>query len=98
MYAELGGGAVSNEQIREYLWSTLKGGQVVPGYGHGVLRAPDPRFTALLEFCESRPALLDDPSVRLVKQTFEVAPDVLKEHGKVQRGTKSAVQHRLMIR
>jgi citrate synthase len=83
MHAALGGGDVSADQIKDYLWKTLKSGQVVPGYGHGVLRAPDPRFAALLQFCESRPALLADPSVRLVKQTFEVAPDVLKEHGKV---------------
>lgn len=52
-------------------------------YGHGVLRSPDPRFTALLEFCDSRPDLMADPAVELVKKTFEVAPAVLKEHGKV---------------
>lgn len=28
----------TDEQIKEYIWSTLKGGQVVPGYGHAVLR------------------------------------------------------------
>lgn len=52
-------------------------------YGHGVLRSPDPRFMALLEFCEQRPELLADPTVQLVKKTYEVAPAVLKEHGKV---------------
>ena len=30
----------SEDTIREYLWKTLKSGQVIPGYGHGVLRKP----------------------------------------------------------
>lgn len=28
----------SNDAVKEYIWSTLNGGQVVPGYGHAVLR------------------------------------------------------------
>jgi citrate synthase len=84
MKADLGGDSFSPEQIKDYLWRTLRGGQVVPGYGHGVLRAPDPRFVALLAFCESRPALLADPVVRMVRATAEVAPGVLAEHGKTK--------------
>ncbi|KAJ6502617.1 citrate synthase-like protein [Mycena sanguinolenta] len=83
MQAEIGND-VSHEQIKEYLWKTLKGGQVVPGYGHGVLRNPDPRFIALQEFCDARPELEESPIVRLVKKTYEVAPGVLKEHGKTK--------------
>ena len=30
----------SNEQVKEHLWSLLKSGRVVPGYGHAVLRKP----------------------------------------------------------
>ena len=37
MRAQIGENA-SDEQVSEYVWSTLKGGQVVPGYGHAVLR------------------------------------------------------------
>ena len=51
-------------------------------YGHGVLRDPDPRFFALRTFCEVRPELKDSPIINLVKKTAEVAPSVLKEHGK----------------
>ncbi len=29
---------VPDEKVAEYVWSTLKSGQVVPGYGHAVLR------------------------------------------------------------
>ena len=37
MRSQIGEGA-SDEQVAEYVWSTLKSGQVVPGYGHAVLR------------------------------------------------------------
>ncbi|KAK7014922.1 citrate synthase [Favolaschia claudopus] len=83
MQAEIGSD-VSHEQIKAYLWKTLKSGQVVPGYGHGVLRNPDPRFIALQEFCDARPELQESSIIRLVKKTYEVAPDVLKEHGKTK--------------
>ncbi|CAE6437551.1 hypothetical protein ACGC1H_004401 [Rhizoctonia solani] len=74
----------SHDQIREYLWKTLKGGQVVPGYGHGVLRKPDPRFIALQQFSASRAELKDSPIIQLVNKTSEVAPSVLTEHGKAK--------------
>ena len=67
MRKELGDN-ITHEHIKEFLWKTLKGGQVVPGYGHGVLRNPDPRFIALQEFCETRPKLLADPVIQLVKK------------------------------
>ncbi|KAF5365614.1 hypothetical protein D9758_003214 [Tetrapyrgos nigripes] len=78
------GDNVDHDRIREYLWKTLKSGQVVPGYGHGVLRKPDPRFMALQQFCDSRPELGNSPIIQLVKKTYEVAPNVLKEHGKTK--------------
>ncbi|PCH38081.1 citrate synthase [Wolfiporia cocos MD-104 SS10] len=78
------GDNVSHDDIKEFLWRTLKSGQVVPGYGHGVLRNPDPRFIALQQFCETRPELLKDPVIQLVKKTYDVAPAVLKEHGKTK--------------
>ena len=34
------------ETIAAYAWKTLKGGQVIPGYGHAVLRKTDPRYAA----------------------------------------------------
>ena len=30
----------SDDTIRDFLWKTLRSGQVIPGYGHGVLRKP----------------------------------------------------------
>ncbi|KAF8201448.1 citrate synthase-like protein [Pholiota molesta] len=83
MQKELGT-EITEEKIKEYLWKTLKSGQVVPGYGHGVLRNPDPRFIALQEFCDGKPELKSSPIIELVNKTFKVAPDVLKEHGKTK--------------
>lgn len=37
------GDNVTEEQLKEFIWKTLKSGQVVPGYGHAVLRKTDPR-------------------------------------------------------
>ena len=62
------GDNITHDHIKEYLWRTLKSGQVVPGYGHGVLRKSDPRFIALQEFCDTRPDLLASPTIQLVKK------------------------------
>lgn len=70
--------------ITSYLWSTLQSGQVIPGYGHAVLRNPDPRFVALMQFASSRPSIAADPLFRLVQSTSEIAPQVLTEHGKTK--------------
>ena len=48
------GNDLSDQAIKDYLWSTLKSGQVVPGYGHAVLRKTDPRYMAQREFAEVR--------------------------------------------
>lgn len=70
--------------IKDYLWSTLKSGRVIPGYGHAVLRKPDPRFQALMDFAAARPEIANDPVFRLVKANSDIAPQVLTEHGKVR--------------
>ena len=77
------GPSFSDSDVKDYLWSTLKSGQVVPGYGHAVLRKPDPRFEALIDFASARPEIAEDPVFRLVKKNSEIAPGVLMEHGKV---------------
>jgi citrate synthase len=35
----------SSDQVKDFVWNTLKSGKVVPGYGHAVLRKTDPRYT-----------------------------------------------------
>jgi len=74
----------SQDTIRGYLWKTLKSGRVIPGYGHGVLRKPDPRFRALNEFGNKRQNIAKDETFRLVHQISQIAPGVLTEHGKTK--------------
>lgn len=42
---KLGGTEPTNEMITKIAKDTLARGQVIPGYGHAVLRIPDPRYT-----------------------------------------------------
>merc|ERR1711939_37462 len=78
------GGSASDEQIKDHIWATLKSGQVIPGYGHAVLRKPDPRFMALRNFALKREDTANDPIVKLVNKLYEIAPGVLTEHGKTK--------------
>lgn len=74
-------GTVPNEeQVRAYAWELLNGGKVIPGYGHAVLRAEDPRFTALYHFGQKYCA--EDPIFKTVSVMYQVIPSILKEHGK----------------
>ncbi|KAK5736211.1 citrate synthase [Elasticomyces elasticus] len=74
----------SDQDVKDYLWTTLKSGRVIPGYGHAVLRKPDPRFEALMDFASARPEIAADPVFQLVKKNSEIAPGVLTEHGKTK--------------
>ena len=72
------------EELEKALWDTLNSGQVIPGYGHAVLRKTDPRYTSQREFCLKTPGLKEYPLFQLVSMIFEVAPDVLLKHGKAK--------------
>ncbi|QIW99968.1 hypothetical protein AMS68_005486 [Peltaster fructicola] len=74
----------TDQDVKDYLWSTLKSGRVIPGYGHAVLRKPDPRFEALMDFAAARPEIASDPVFKLVKANSDIAPGVLTEHGKTK--------------
>ncbi|PJF19041.1 Citrate synthase [Paramicrosporidium saccamoebae] len=76
------GDSPSDQQITDYLWTTLKAGQVVPGFGHAVLRKTDPRYLCQRQFAQKH--LPADPLFRLTSQIYEIAPRVLEEHGKTK--------------
>jgi len=76
------GGVPDKEQLVKYLWDTLKAGKVIPGYGHAVLRQTDPRYMAQREFALKH--LPDDEIFKVVSAIYEVAPDILREHGKAK--------------
>lgn len=73
---------ITTEQLKDYVWKTLNSGKVVPGYGHGVLRKTDPRYTCQREFALKH--LPDDPLFQLVSKLYEVVPSILLQLGKVK--------------
>ena len=79
---EIGTTKPTKEQIADYVQNTLAAGKVIPGYGHAVLRQPDPRFTAQKVFAEEY--IKDDDYVNIVWKLFDVVPDILGGLGKVK--------------
>ncbi|MEO0727965.1 MAG: citrate (Si)-synthase [Bacteroidota bacterium] len=82
MLEELGTRNPSKEQIAAYVNKTLSEGKVIPGYGHAVLRQPDPRFTAQKVYAEKY--LADNDIVQVVWKIFDVVPEILGGLGKVK--------------
>jgi citrate synthase len=76
------GGVPTRDDLYKFAWDTLHSGQVIPGYGHGVLRVIDPRFVTQLEFAKKR--FPEDELLRLAELTLDVVPSVLKEQGKAK--------------
>jgi len=72
----------TDDQMKEFIWGLLKSGQVVPGYGHAVLRKTDPRYTCQREFALKH--LPDDKLFKLVSQLYMLVPPILLETGKVK--------------
>ena len=56
--------------------------QVVPGYGHAVLRKTDPRYTCQREFALKK--MPHDVMFKLVSDLYEIVPDILLSLGKVK--------------
>ena len=72
----------TEEQMKKFVWDTLNSGQVIPGYGHAVLRKTDPRYQTQREFCLKH--LPDDPLFKYVDMLYKVVPPILEEHGKAK--------------
>ncbi len=82
MTEQLGTKTPTNDQIADYVQATLDARKVIPGYGHAVLRKPDPRFTAQKIFAEEY--IKDSIYTNIVWQLFEVVPPILDSLGKVK--------------
>ncbi len=67
------------EAVEAHCERTLRRGQVIPGFGHAVLRRVDPRYVALYRFC--RKNFPQDVLVQTVGMLYEVVPEVLRRHG-----------------
>jgi citrate synthase len=79
---KMGGKLPSEEEMKKFVWDTLNSGQVIPGFGHAVLRKTDPRYTAQREFCLKH--LPDDEIFKYVDMLYKVVPPILQEHGKAK--------------
>tara|TARA_B110000438_G_scaffold22719_1_gene20617 strand:- start:1870 stop:3141 length:1272 start_codon:yes stop_codon:yes gene_type:complete len=75
-------GLPSEDELKKYCWNRLNSGRVIPGYGHAVLRCPDPRFSAFINFGQEH--IKDDDVFGIVDRLFKVVPGVLEEQGKAK--------------
>lgn len=82
MIETLGTRTPDEGQIKKYVEDTIAAGKVIPGYGHAVLRKPDPRFIAQRVFAEQY--IPDNDIVQIVWKLFDVVPPVLQATGKVK--------------
>jgi citrate synthase len=79
---KMGGKTPTEEEMKKFVWDTLNSGQVIPGFGHAVLRKTDPRYQAQREFCLKH--LPDDPIFKYVDILYKVVPPILEEQGKAK--------------
>jgi citrate synthase len=70
------------DEMKQFVWNTLNCGQVIPGYGHAVLRKTDPRYTFMRDFCLKN--LQDDLLFKYTDLLYQVVPDILREQGKAK--------------
>lgn len=76
------GHTYTEKDLRDWIWKHLKSGQVVPGYGHAVLRKTDPRYVCQREFALKH--MPNDDMFKLVSTLYKITPDILLEQGKAK--------------
>ena len=79
---QMKGAVPTEDMLKQFVWDTLKSGQVIPGFGHAVLRKTDPRYMAQREFCLKH--LPNDTLFKYVDILFKVVPPILLEQGKAK--------------
>ncbi len=79
---KMGGKTPTEEEMKQFVWDTLNAGQVIPGYGHAVLRKTDPRYALQREFCLKH--MPEDPLFKYTDILYKVVPPILKEQGKAK--------------
>jgi citrate synthase len=72
----------TEEEMTKFVWDTLKSDQVIPGFGHAVLRKTDPRYMLQREW--SLKHIADDPIFKYVDMLYKVVPPILLEQGKAK--------------
>jgi len=79
---KMGGKIPSDEEMKKFVWDTLNAGQVIPGFGHAVLRKTDPRYMMQRQFALKH--MKDYELFRYVDILFKVVPPILTEQGKAK--------------
>jgi len=68
--------------MTKFAQDTLASGKVIPGFGHGVLRKTDPRYTIQKEFAQKN--FPNDELFKLAAVCLQAIPPVLEATGKVK--------------
>eukprot|EP01029_Cantina_marsupialis_P000345 TRINITY_DN10280_c0_g1_i1.p1 TRINITY_DN10280_c0_g1~~TRINITY_DN10280_c0_g1_i1.p1 ORF type:complete len:198 (-),score=31.99 TRINITY_DN10280_c0_g1_i1:79-630(-) len=79
---KMGNRVPTEEEMQQFVWDTLNSGQVIPGFGHAVLRKTDPRYMLQREF--SLEHLPEDPIFKYADLLYKVVPPILQKHGKAK--------------
>ena len=79
---KMDGKVPSEDEMKKFVWDTLNSGQVIPGFGHAVLRKTDPRYTLQREFCLNH--MQDDLLFKYTDILYKVVPPILVEQGKAK--------------
>merc|ERR1719321_2076159 len=88
---ELGDVKPTKEVMQDFAKKTLASGKVVPGFGHAVLRKPDPRYMLEREFALKN--CPEDPLFQLVDACYQAIPAVLNKGGKVKNPNPNVDAH-----
>ena len=72
----------SRSELKDFVENYLAKGNILPGFGHAVLRGRDPRFESLLAF--GREACPGDNLFQIIELLNEVVPPILEAQGKVK--------------
>ena len=91
VWKQMDGRIPNEDEMKQFVWDTLKSGQVIPGFGHAVLRKTDPRYMVQREFALKH--LKHDELFQYVDMLYKVVPPILKEHGKAKNPWPNVDSH-----
>jgi citrate synthase len=92
---KMDGKVPSEEEMKQFVWDTLNAGQVIPGFGHAVLRKTDPRYTVQRDFALKH--MSQDELFQYVDMLYNVVPPILLEHGHAKNPWPNVDAHSGMI-
>ena len=88
---EENGKTMDKKSITEFVEKTLENGNVIPGYGHAVLRVTDPRYDCQRKFALKY--LPEDELFKVIETLYQVVPEILKKKGKVKNPYPNVDNH-----